>query len=152
MCKAVTLKSDSFHLAIVFYFPLYLFFRSLWNSDYLERPSKASLVLPCDAELGCVFFFFFPSCSKNIFSSYSCHSSGTQCWKLTQFLCVHVLEMRLFINKLLWQETFSNLTPPFCFCFYILKQQKASTLFMLSENCGFHLFSWAQKRCQGTNL
>ncbi len=29
VCKAVTLKSDSFHLAIVFYFPLYLFFRSL---------------------------------------------------------------------------------------------------------------------------
>lgn len=26
VCKAVTLKSDSFHLARVFYFPLYLFF------------------------------------------------------------------------------------------------------------------------------
>lgn len=57
MCKAVTLKSDSFHLVIVFYFTLYLFFGSLWNSDYLERPSKASLVLLCHAEW-CVFKLF----------------------------------------------------------------------------------------------
>ena len=66
--------------------------------------------------------FFFCCCSKTSFSSYSCHSSETQCWKLTQFLCVHVVEVRLFINKLLWQETLSNLTPPF-----LMKQQKAST-------------------------
>lgn len=62
MCKAVTLKSDSFHLAIVFYFPLYLFF-ALFEIQTLERPSKA--LLPCNAQQS-IFKLFQTSFKLNL--------------------------------------------------------------------------------------
>lgn len=102
VCTAVTLKSDSFHLAIVFYFTLYFFFfpRSLWNSDYLERPSKASLVLLCNAER-CIFKLFQNQFQATAVTQYR------HFIKSNLFLCYSFFYFFYLINELLWQKKFN---------------------------------------------
>lgn len=113
-----SLESDSFHLVIVFYFTLYLFFRSLWNSDGSEGPSKASLAPLCNAER-CLFKLFLK----------------LQLSVITDTMLDAVVEIKFifalltlkiaffFINKQLWQKEFNRI--------FLRSEKKTNSTFMI---------------------